>query len=80
MTISKAEFANGYANVYNEFGQKVHAFPCNALIGYGAKGIVVKRFSMIVLIDMNCRQRTMPEFQFNKEQFALHDDYLQVRC
>ena len=35
MTVSRADFANGYANMYNEYGKKFHSFPCSELIGYG---------------------------------------------
>ena len=65
--------------MYNEFNQKYHSFPCSSLVGYGSEGIIVKRGTLYVAIDMNCRQRMMPEFVFNREQFALHDGYLQVR-
>lgn len=80
MTISRADFTNGYANMYNEYGKKIHSFPCSGLIGYGPKGIVVKRGTLIAVIDSDCRQRLMPQFQFAKEQWQLHDDFMQVRC
>ena len=80
MTVSKADFANGYANMYNEYGKKIHSFPCNGLVGYGPKGIVVMRNTMLVVIDTNCRQRIIPQFQLSKDQWQLHDDFLQVRC
>ena len=80
MTLSRADFANGYANMYNEFGKKIHSFPCSRLVGYGPNGIVVERSTLIVVIDTNCRQRVMPQFQFSKEQWQLHDDFMQVRC
>ena len=80
MTISRADFANGYANIYNEYGKNILRFPCTGLVGWGKKGIVVRRNTLYCLIDTNCRQRVMPEFQFNKEQYDLHDDYLMFRC
>lgn len=80
MTISRAEFSNGYAAVYNEFGKKIRAFPCTELVGYGPKGIVVKRGTLYVVVGLDCRQRIVTAFEFAKEQWPLHDDYLQVRC
>ena len=80
MTISSADFTDGYANMYNEYGKKIHSFPCSRLVGYGPKGIVVERSTLIVVIDTNCRQRVIPQFQFAKEQWQLHDDFMQIRC
>ncbi|HBJ59376.1 MAG TPA: hypothetical protein DDY72_02730 [Verrucomicrobia bacterium] len=76
MNISRADFEKGRANVYDEIGRKVRSFPCDALVGWGRKGIVVKRNSLYGIIDMDCRQRLIPTFQFNKEKYDLHDDYL----
>ncbi len=80
MTISRVDFANGYASVYNEFGKKVRAIPCTGLVGYGPKGAVVKRGTLYAVVDLNCCQRMLTVPQFAKEQWTLHDDYLQMRC
>lgn len=80
MTVSRAEWANGRALVYNEFGVCYHQFPCKKLIGYGPKGIVTENNAGIIdVITMDCRYRHLAKFQFAKEQWTLHDDFLQVR-
>ena len=39
MTVTRAEFSNGYANMYDELGRKVRSVACHSLIGYGPKGV-----------------------------------------
>ena len=80
MCISRAEYVAGYARIYNEFGKNVRAFPCDRLIGYGPKGIVVEYHTLILAIGLDCRQLRMTPIEFAKRQWNMHDDWLQVRC
>lgn len=80
MTVTRAEFSNGYANMYDELGRKVRSVACHSLIGYGPKGVVVNLGSMIAVVGHDCSRQMMPQFIFNQKQWELHDDYLQVGC
>lgn len=82
MAMGRVEFVNGVANVYDERGFRITQKQCDKLIGYGPKGFIVKcnwayrifnEFGVIV-------KSAISEQAFLREQFNLHDDYLQVRC
>ena len=81
MTIKRVEFVNGRADVYDAWDRKVRSIACNELVGYGRKGIVVKKASFYDAIDVSTmRYQRMVGFEFEKKKWDLHDDYLQILC
>lgn len=80
MEISRVECSGGYAWVYDQLGRRVHQVPCNSLLGYGPKGMVVDRGSMIAVVDIpSMNQRLISRTQFESMKWELHDTHFMVR-
>lgn len=79
MDIKRVEFVCGRADVYDAWDRKVRSIACSGLVGYGRKGLVVKTGSFFEAIDVDTmRRQRMVGFEFEKQKWELHDDYLQV--
>ena len=80
MDIKRVEFVCGRADVYDAWDRKVRSIACSGLVGYGPKGLVVKTGSFFEAINVDTmRRQRMVGFEFEKQKWELHDDYLQVK-
>ncbi len=80
--VGRAEYKNGYADVYDTRGVLLTRQSCDRLVGYGPEGFVVMRGNCYWAHRANGTNVPPPMTSYNFEQrkWEMHDTFLRVMC
>ena len=80
--VARAEYRNGYADVYDARGVLLVHMRCDRLVGYGPEGFVVMRGNCYWAHRANGTNAMPPMIPYNFEQkkWEMHDTFLRVMC
>lgn len=78
--VARAEYSNGYADVYDARGVVLAHMRCDGLVGYGPEGFVVKHGNSYWAHNANGTNAMPPmtHYDFGKKQWDMHDTYLRI--
>jgi len=80
--VARAEYVNGYVDVYDAREVLLVHMRCDGLVGYGTKGFVVKRGNCYWAHNANGTDAMSPmtPFDFGKKKWDMHDTFLRIVC
>jgi signal transduction histidine kinase len=80
--VARAEYKDGYADVYDARDVLLVHMRCDGLVGYGPEGFVVKRGNCYWAHNANGTNAMAPmtPFDFGKKKWDMHDTFLRIVC
>lgn len=80
--IGRGGYACGYADIYDYRGQLINHVSCDALVGYGPQGFVIRKGAgyWAIRAEGGHAGSVMSQFEFEKKKWDFHDSFLRVLC